>query len=143
MKYAFIALLAAVMLVGLAPAAVEGEPPDRDRVVGTLTLLNEPQWGDPLTFHVVLNKAAKLPIIAIWCYQHHNPWSKTGQCLVPEYRNYLDAEVPCGGAITPSYFDPSLHMDCSAVVFEERANAQPVYALTEWIDFTVQPLLVQ
>ena len=128
MKY----LVIAATLLALTVSAAYATP-----TPSTLTLENQPAYGDDAVFSVHLGKHYSNPKLAIWCSQPGWYAAVSERRVVKKYSSSWDGTVT-SGALDHYYWDSSQLAHCSAVIFlEPRSAKRPEVAITEWVDFTV------
>jgi len=126
MKYLLILAVLSLFMVAAAPGTI-----------GTMTLTNQPVYGGEATFHVVLNKHINLVNSVVWCHQTGGDVYRVEHGL-PRYSSHLETEISF--TLVSQWWNPSETAYCQAVVFKERLNGnQTPTALTNWVDFEVEP----
>ena len=133
MKFLLIALLALFAL------AAGGKPSH----LGTLELVNQPQYGGEATLHVFLPKHKSRVNSVVWCYQTGAGAIYMKERWLVRYGKSLDMTFSIGPLQTSGDmygpWNPAEPARCLAVVFQDiRPNGKgETKALTNWVSFVV------
>jgi hypothetical protein len=128
-KLGLLLLLSVVLVFSIAAA--------KEKIPTSITLTNEPAYGEYAEFDVHLSKHYQYPLGAIWCWQN-------GEAVMARHMHLVDkyGSSWTGSARTLMVWngnDPTAPASCTVVVFDEkRSNRQDEVALSDWINFRIE-----